>query len=63
MQEIFGKTFSFSSHEEARSFFLMLQNEIKNMNFLAYLSEEYKQAMKKVRSQMESKTMKIGSAV
>jgi V/A-type H+-transporting ATPase subunit A len=63
MQELFSKTFSFNTHEDARSFFLSLQNEIKNMNFLPYLSEEYKQAMKKVLSQMETKTTKNGSVL
>lgn len=38
---IFKKSFWFHSHDEARKYFLGLQNRIKNMNFLAYNSEEY----------------------
>ena len=33
--------FAFDSHDAARSFFLELQNEIKNMNFLPFNSERY----------------------
>lgn len=41
MHEIFQTNFSFSSHDEARIFFINLQNEIKNMNFMAFESEKY----------------------
>ena len=32
------------THDEARQFFLGLQNQIKNMNFLPFQSEQYRQA-------------------
>ncbi len=38
---IFDAHFSFENHDEARSFFLELQNEIKNMNFMPFKSERY----------------------
>lgn len=33
--------FDFSNHEEARSFFLETQNEIKNLNFMTFGSDSY----------------------
>lgn len=42
LQEIFDAPFHFHKHDEARSFFLGLQNKIKNMNFLPLSSEEYR---------------------
>lgn len=40
---IFDTHFNFQTHDEARSFFLGLQNQIKNMNFLPFQSEQYNQ--------------------
>jgi V/A-type H+-transporting ATPase subunit A len=50
IQEIFEKKFHFPSHDAARSFFLALQNEVKNMNFLPADSERYRQAREGVLS-------------
>ena len=41
MNEIFEAQFNFSTHDEARTYFLSLQNLIKNMNFMAFGSENY----------------------
>ena len=41
ISHIIEKKFHFTSHDEARQHFLRLQNQIKNMNFLAYDSEHY----------------------
>lgn len=41
IKQIFDTEFSFNSHDEARSFFLSLQNKIKNMNFTAFESPRY----------------------
>ncbi len=52
---IFETDFSFGSHDEARTFFLELQNEIKNMNFMPYKSDQYLQTFKKVESKVKAK--------
>ena len=49
INRIFNTKFKFSSHDEAREFFLSLQNQIKNMNFLSESSEEYRKALVKVQ--------------
>lgn len=45
---IFDRQFEFKSHDEARRLFIQLQNAIKNMNFMAYNSEEYRAAWRNV---------------
>lgn len=52
VQRIFEKQFEFDAHDLARSFFLTLQNEIKNMNFLPYKSQSYKQALKTIEDKL-----------
>ncbi len=42
---LFDMKREFESHDAAREFFVRLQNEIKNMNFLSFRSEEYRVAM------------------
>lgn len=42
---VFDKHFVFHTHDDARDYFLALQNQIKNMNFLHFNSEEYKEAL------------------
>ena len=51
---IFNSTFTFSSHDEARSYFLNLQNDIKNMNFIGFHSEKYETAKKKIETKIKS---------
>ena len=55
VNEIFDTEFAFASHEEARSFFVELQGEIKNMNFTPFESEEYRAKHKAIRDTIESK--------
>ena len=50
---IFEKPFTFTSHDEARDFFLKLQNLIKNMNFIPYESEKYKQSFQEIEEMVE----------
>lgn len=52
--EIFETHFTFSSHDEARSYFLKLQNNLKNMNFTPFESESYKEILGEVRRMLES---------
>jgi len=41
---ILDKHFKFHTHDEARTYFLSLQNKLKNMNFMAFEGEEYRKA-------------------
>lgn len=53
INKIFTTSFKFSSHDEARQFFLKLQNQIKNMNFMAFHSETYKKALEKINDMIK----------
>lgn len=55
IQRVFEADFAFEAHDEARSFFLNLQNELKNINFLPFRSEKYKAAIAKVAEKIEEK--------
>lgn len=44
INKVFDKEFLFSTHDEARKYFIHLQNQIKNMNFLAFNSDQYRSA-------------------
>lgn len=52
IQKIFDAHFSFDVHDLARSFFLNLQNELKNINFLPFQSEKYTAAMAAVEAKI-----------
>lgn len=54
INEIFESRFKFHTHDEARQFFLNLQNEIKNMNFLPHQSDAYKRAYKKITDEFKA---------
>jgi len=53
IQKIFDAEFAFEDHDKARSFFLELQNEIKNMNFMPFESETYHKAYKRIEEKIE----------
>ncbi|MGD2169696.1 MAG: V-type ATP synthase subunit A [Chlamydiota bacterium] len=53
VQEIFDTHFVFDSHDEARSFFLFLQNLIKNTNYLPYGSNEYKNNFREIKEKIQ----------
>jgi V/A-type H+-transporting ATPase subunit A len=54
VNKIFDMHFEFDSQDTARNFFLELQNEMKNMNFLPYKSERYEQLFEKIEKKLES---------
>ncbi len=56
--KIFENDFAFEDHDRARSFFLALQNEIKNMNFMPFESEQYHQAYGKIEQQINKQAVK-----
>ena len=55
---IFDFDFNFNSHDEARDYFLNLQNEIKNMNYLEFHSDEYKSKLSLIKKLLEEKKNK-----
>jgi V/A-type H+-transporting ATPase subunit A len=59
---IFEVPFAFDSQDVARSFFLELQNEIKNMNFLPFKSDRYDKTFEQIEKKLESaaKKEKVG---
>jgi len=53
IQQIFDTPFNFDSHDDARSFFLELQSQIKNMNFMQYGSERMQKAFSAIQSKLQ----------
>lgn len=54
IDSIFEKRFSFASHQTARQFFFSLQSEMKNINYMNFKSEEYNNAITKVKNRIEN---------
>jgi V/A-type H+/Na+-transporting ATPase subunit A len=59
VQEIFVGKFSFSSHIEAREYFLELQNRIKNMNALKLDSPHYETEYTAIKKTIEQAVEKV----
>lgn len=55
INRIFEAQFAFKTHEEAREFFLGLQNQIKNMNFMAMDSNDYRNTFAKIEATIEDR--------
>jgi V/A-type H+-transporting ATPase subunit A len=53
MGKIFETQFSFDSHDHARTFFLELQNEIKNLNFMPFESQGYNKVLSLVEKKLK----------
>lgn len=53
VEQIFNAKFSFTSQDEARTYFMSLQNQMKNMNFMPYQSDRYKEAYQSIKKQLE----------
>lgn len=56
INEVFRAKFEFDGHDTARSFFLDLQNEIKNMNFMPFKSDRYEKALVRIHEKIQSAT-------
>jgi V/A-type H+-transporting ATPase subunit A len=54
INKIFDKEFNFHTHDEARQFFLKIQNQIKNMNFMSTESHEYKETFSNIEKLIEN---------
>ncbi|MBU6383400.1 MAG: V-type ATP synthase subunit A [Verrucomicrobia bacterium] len=59
IQRIFECKFQFDLHDEARSFFLNLQNELKNINFLPFHTQKYHDAMAAIEIKIQEKAKKL----
>ncbi len=55
---IFSTRFKLSSHDEARTYFLNLQNAIKNLNYVSFKSEEYTNKLAEIKKKIEEKAVK-----
>jgi len=51
---IFEAHFHFDTHDSARTFFLDLQNDVKNMNFMPFKSDRYQSAYKRIEEKIQS---------
>lgn len=56
MQNIIDSQLSFDSPDDARQFFLSLQNDIKNMNYTSFHSDHYQSLMAKAEDQLKQLT-------
>lgn len=59
IRTVFDIEFRFSNHDEARSYFLMLQNKIKNMNFTAFESPRYLEIQAEINDMLTPHTQKV----
>lgn len=55
IQMIFEAKFQFDVHDVARSFFLNLQNELKNINFLPFHTQKYHDALAAIEAKIKEK--------
>jgi V/A-type H+-transporting ATPase subunit A len=55
INEIFAAEVVFDSQEEARRFFLELQNDLKNTNYLPFSSPRYVEAVERIRAKVDSR--------
>lgn len=53
INKIFEAHLHFDGHDAARSFFLDLQNDLKNMNFLPFKSDRYEKAFARIEEKIE----------
>jgi V/A-type H+-transporting ATPase subunit A len=54
INRIFEAKFKLKTHDECREFFLTLQNQIKNLNFLKFDMAEYKRDLAKIEQVLET---------
>lgn len=53
IQQIFKAKPHFDTHDSARSFFLSLQNTLKNANFLPFRSPQYEEALQQIKEKIK----------
>jgi len=60
VNEIFDQEFNFSSKDQAKEYFLQLQNQLRNLNFLPFNTEKYHSLMTEIRERLERIEEKVG---
>ncbi|MBF8262406.1 MAG: atpA [Parachlamydiales bacterium] len=55
IQSIFDAHFHFDTHDEARGYFLGLQNEVRNLNYLPFRSDRYNETVHQIKKMIETK--------
>ncbi|ADI37973.1 V-type ATP synthase alpha chain [Waddlia chondrophila 2032/99] len=55
INKVFDTEFDFKTHDEAREFFLSLQNQVKNLNYMTFDSGEYRSAYEKLVELIQSR--------
>ncbi len=55
IQSIFDAHFHFDTHNDARSYFLGLQNEVRNLNYLPFHSELYDEMLHQIKKIIDTK--------
>ncbi len=58
ISEVFESKFAFATQDEARIFFIGLQNEMKNMNFLPYQTPQYSAMFEDIRKRIGRASLK-----
>ncbi len=53
INQIFDTSFVLETHDQTRTFFLELQNEVKNMNFMPFGSDRYALALSHIEEKIE----------
>jgi V/A-type H+-transporting ATPase subunit A len=61
MNRIFTASFHFESRDAARSYFLELQNELKNMNFMPFKSDRYLSTLAHIEKKIEANIKRMGA--
>lgn len=59
INQIFDTKFSFATHDEAREYFLGLQNRLKNMNFMSFDSDKFRDAYAQIEDNVEEMSRHI----
>jgi len=54
INKVFLKHFKFATHDDARAYFLALQNKIKNTNFMAFEGEEYRKSVEEIHHMIDN---------
>jgi len=54
VNQVFEGHFHFDTHDAARAFFLELQNDIKNMNFMPFQSDRYQKAWERIEEKIQN---------
>jgi V/A-type H+-transporting ATPase subunit A len=61
INKVIEAEFHFDGHDSARSFFLDLQNDIKNMNFMPFKSERYEKTFARIEEKIHHAKQGISS--